>query len=271
MSFSHLQDSELTRHGLCKIRRRTRRPHTETCINPHNRFPIDGTTVSKNFAGMVERDSRVAQQSDNGLIQYVFRRRAQILLTVSGCVRPSEHARGKAESKKVTMMNRIVTTVAALFCGLAGAANANPLATVSVSSPATASVGDEFAVDVNISNVTDLYAWQLDLAFDPSVLAADPLGPTEGSFLSGAGPTFFIGGTVDNVGGTVSNNADTLEGPIPGATGGGTRYRQKHLSQLCRAALEKGGGSQAAPQPLLADVSSSHFIDPVDLRGSLAV
>lgn len=33
-------------------------------------------------------------------------------------------------------------------------------------------VGDTFAVNVNVDGVSDLYAWQLDLTFDPTLLAA---------------------------------------------------------------------------------------------------
>ena len=37
-----------------------------------------------------------------------------------------------------------------------------------------------------------------------------------------AGNTFFIPGTIDNVGGTATFTADTLLGPGPGAAGNGT-------------------------------------------------
>jgi hypothetical protein len=93
---------------------------------------------------------------------------------------------------------------------------------LSVSSPATVAPGDTFAVDVNISGAADLYAFQLDLAFDPTLLEATSV--SEGSFLDGgvSGNTFFIPGTIDNTGGTVSLNADSLIGPPPGVTGDGT-------------------------------------------------
>jgi hypothetical protein len=86
--------------------------------------------------------------------------------------------------------------------------------------PAAASVGDTIVVNVNISDVVDLYAVEFDLAFDPAVLAAQSVN--EGSFLPTGGSTLFIPGTIDNVGGSVLFNADSLIGAIPGVTGGGT-------------------------------------------------
>jgi hypothetical protein len=91
---------------------------------------------------------------------------------------------------------------------------------LTVSSPATVIQGSTFAVDVNISGAADLYAFQLDLTFDPTVLAAT--GVSEGLFLSGGGSTFFIPGTIDNIAGTISLNADTLLSAISGVTGSGT-------------------------------------------------
>jgi len=85
--------------------------------------------------------------------------------------------------------------------------------------PATELPGAEFIVPVSISNVSDLYAFQFDLSYDPSIVQL--LSVTEGPFLPSAGTTFFIPGTIDNVGGTATFNADTLIGPIPGATGSG--------------------------------------------------
>ena len=91
-------------------------------------------------------------------------------------------------------------------------------AVVSVSSPAAVSQGDTFAVDVNISGVTDLFGYQFDLNFNPSILQATGT-ITEGSFFQSGGG--FVPGTVDNVGGTITSNADTLIGPILGLNGSG--------------------------------------------------
>jgi Cohesin domain len=80
--------------------------------------------------------------------------------------------------------------------------------------------GQSFSLAVNASNVTDLFAYQLDVAFDPTKIAATSI--TEGAFLPSGGTTFFIPGTIDNVNGTIDLNADSLIGAIPGATGSGT-------------------------------------------------
>jgi hypothetical protein len=89
-------------------------------------------------------------------------------------------------------------------------------------SPASSTVtnGSTFAVDVNISGVTDLYDFQFDLGFNPVVIKATNV--LEGAFLSsGGGSTFFLPGTIDNTGGTITFNANSLEGMIPGVSGGG--------------------------------------------------
>jgi len=84
----------------------------------------------------------------------------------------------------------------------------------------TPSDGGTFTVDVNVSGVTDLYGYQLDLAFNPGVLSA--VSVAEGPFLaSGGNPTTFLPGTIDNVGGTVALNADAINGPVSGVSGSG--------------------------------------------------
>jgi general secretion pathway protein D len=92
---------------------------------------------------------------------------------------------------------------------------------LSVEPPSTSvSAGDTFSLDVFITDVTDLYAYQFDVSFDPGVLSAQDL--TEGSFLATGGATFFIPGSIDNVAGLISFTATTLLGPDPGVSGNGT-------------------------------------------------
>jgi len=83
----------------------------------------------------------------------------------------------------------------------------------------TVNIAQSFFLDVAITNVTDLYAFQFDLGFDPNVVSVTNV--SEGPFLPSGGPTFFIPGIIDNVGGTVAFNADTLESAISGVTGSG--------------------------------------------------
>ena len=77
----------------------------------------------------------------------------------------------------------------------------------------------EGTLSVDIAGATDLYAWQFDLGFDPSILEA--ISETEGPFLATGGATIFDPGTINNVGGTISNNADSLETAISGVDGSG--------------------------------------------------
>lgn len=93
--------------------------------------------------------------------------------------------------------------------------------TVSIQPPSsTHSVGDSFSLGINISDVTDLYAFQFDIGFSPSIL--EVTGINEGTFLSGSGTTNYIPGIIDNTAGTVTFIADTLQDIIPGVTGSGT-------------------------------------------------
>ena len=79
-----------------------------------------------------------------------------------------------------------------LLClGLAG----SPLVTattLSIEPAANAfSVGDNFSLDIKVTDVTDLYSFQFDIGFSPSILSATSI--TEGAFLSSSGEsTFFI-------------------------------------------------------------------------------
>jgi Cohesin domain/PEP-CTERM motif len=99
--------------------------------------------------------------------------------------------------------------------------NAFADAILSIQPPSTSvAASSMFAVDVNVTNVTDLYAFQFDVGFTPGTLSA--ISATEGSFLPSGGSTFFLPGTIDNTSGTITFNADTLIGSIPGVNGSGT-------------------------------------------------
>lgn len=111
--------------------------------------------------------------------------------------------------------HRLVLAVA--VCGAMPA-----LAGVISIQPATRNtlVGQTFSLDVSINGAVDLYAYQFDIGFNPSMLSANSV--SEGAFLSGSGSTFFFSGFIDNVGGTISFVADSLTGPVSGASGNGT-------------------------------------------------
>jgi general secretion pathway protein D len=121
-------------------------------------------------------------------------------------------------------------------------------ADISVVGPATnPQVGNTFSVEVNATGITDLYAFQFDLSFDPALLAA--VSVTEGAFLPGGGTTFFIPGTIDNVGGAVTATADTLIGAIPGVTGSGV------LAVFQFTALGQGTSAVSFANEILLDSS----------------
>lgn len=73
-----------------------------------------------------------------------------------------------------------------------------------------------FTVRVRIRDVTDLYAWQFKMTFDPTLMQC--LSVTEGEFLRNVGPTMFPGAVIDNIAGSILA-ACTLLVP-PGASGG---------------------------------------------------
>jgi general secretion pathway protein D len=97
-------------------------------------------------------------------------------------------------------------------------ASAVPILSVSPVS-GTATVGGTTTVDIVVTDAEDLYGFQLDLLFDPTIV--EVTGILEGAFLATGGTTFFDPGLIDNTAGTVSFLFDTLVGSIPGVTGGG--------------------------------------------------
>lgn len=95
-------------------------------------------------------------------------------------------------------------------------------ADIPVVSVGSASVftGNTVTIPVDITGVSDLAAFQFNLSFNPAIVHLQAI--KEGAFLPSAGPTFFIPGTIDNVAGSADSTADSLLGPIAGATGSGT-------------------------------------------------
>lgn len=113
----------------------------------------------------------------------------------------------------------------------------------------TVTVGDTFTLDINISGVTDLYAFQFDLGFDPLFLAA--LSIEESVFLSAGGPPLFIPGDIDNSDGTVDETMGSLQNDVPGVTGGGT------LATITFRALMAGLSSVNLYNIILLDSNSA--------------
>lgn len=137
-----------------------------------------------------------------------------------------------------------------------------------VANQATVSSGASLSVNVNISNVADLYDYQLDLTFNPNVVSA--IGVTEGAFLQSGGSTFFILGTIDNSAGSITFNVDTLLSAISGVTGGGT------LVVFDFTALSPGTSTFTIENEILQDSTGAVLSDAttsgsVTVQGSTAV
>jgi general secretion pathway protein D len=110
--------------------------------------------------------------------------------------------------------------LAVLSCSaFIGRADATAVVSIDPNSQ-TVSPGSTVVVDVDITRVSNLYGFQFNLEFNPAVLAAGT--STEGTFLPSGGATFFIPGTNDNVGGSVTATADTLLTAISGVSGTGS-------------------------------------------------
>jgi general secretion pathway protein D len=81
----------------------------------------------------------------------------------------------------------------------------------------SANLGQSFSVDVTVSDVVDLYAWEIELSWEPSLLGA--ISVVEGTFLKSGGDTFFIYSWSDTQGHILVDC--TLIGQIVGVNGSG--------------------------------------------------
>jgi len=114
-----------------------------------------------------------------------------------------------------------------------------------LSPPNPVVAGTSIDVDVLITDVVDLYAYQFSVAFNPAVLQATSV--VEGPFLPGAGTTFFDGGTIDNLTGSITFIFDSLIGAISGANGSGV------LARLTFDVLDGGSSPLLLSDALLLD------------------
>jgi hypothetical protein len=110
---------------------------------------------------------------------------------------------------------------------LGGAININPLSIVKGTSTTTVYVnpeinfgapGQNFAIDIDISEVFDLYGWEVRLRWNSSLLNVTQV--TEGSFLKTEGETFFTY-KLNNTEGYIIIDC-TLLGDVAGVNGNGT-------------------------------------------------
>jgi hypothetical protein len=136
-------------------------------------------------------------------------------------------------------------------------------ATISIQpASSTTNVGSAVNLNVNISNVSNLFAFQFDIGFNPSVLSASSV--SEGPFLLSGGTTAFVPGTTDNLAGTISFTADSLVGAIPGVSGDGV------LATLQLLPLAIGTSPMSLSNITLLD-SNFNSIDFTSEDGSITV
>lgn len=108
--------------------------------------------------------------------------------------------------------------VLAASAGLCQPAHAVPVLSV-VPETGSALVGQSFRLTVGISDINDLYAYNLSLLYDPSVVRF--VMQSEGTFMNSVHPTFFVSGTDDGMG-RVSYSGASLIGGYSGVSGSGT-------------------------------------------------
>lgn len=139
-----------------------------------------------------------------------------------------------------------------LLLAMSAAAKAGVVLTIALpAGPVTQ--GDTFTASVNVVDSADLFGYQLDLLFNPSLVSVQNIA--EGTLLGSGGSTSFIGGDIDNQLGTVAWSANTLLGAVPGVNGSGS------LLLLQIKALAPGLAAFSLANMLLVDSN----LDPIDI------
>jgi hypothetical protein len=117
------------------------------------------------------------------------------------------------------------STIGATYLIVADEGHDAPTSAASVSISPTSTIvysmeGKTFTVNVTISNVNDLYVWQVGINFNATLLEA--ISFEEGPFLKQTGTTLWINGTIDNTAGIIHYHAAALAGNVTGADNNGT-------------------------------------------------
>lgn len=166
--------------------------------------------------------------------------------------------------REVLSMRKYHLWILQVFVGLAvslpafadSVLNINPTSTV-------VAPGASFAISVDITGAMDLYTYQFDVGFNPSVLSAASVN--EGPFLMSNGDTtFFIPGAIDNTGGVISGTADTIVGGLQGVSGSGT------LALFDFTAINKGTSPISISNVLLLD-SQGDVLNSSSIDGTVTV
>lgn len=120
-----------------------------------------------------------------------------------------------------------------------------------VVTPSTGVVGNLVDVDVRISDVSDLYAYNFSLLFDPALLQVTSV--KEGGFMAAQGETYFYEGSNDNLAGKVDYVANTMLGAVPGVSGSGS------LVHFTFSVLGAGNSQLSLSDVLFLDAASNEI------------
>ncbi|MDH5690689.1 MAG: cohesin domain-containing protein [Candidatus Bathyarchaeota archaeon] len=114
--------------------------------------------------------------------------------------------------------------------------------------------GSSFTVNITVARVTDLYAWDFFLNWDPALLNATNV--TEGPFLKSAGTTAFRPPEINQTEGYLHANCTLTEG-APGASDNGT------IATITFLVEAKGQTylSLTLPRPPLPDIDETLLFD----------
>ena len=114
--------------------------------------------------------------------------------------------------------------------------------------------GSNFTVNITVARVTDLYAWDFFLSWDPALLNATNV--TEGPFLKSAGTTAFRPPEISQTEGYLYANCTLTEG-APGASDNGT------IATITFLVEAKGATylSLTLPRPPLPDIDETLLLD----------
>jgi hypothetical protein len=115
----------------------------------------------------------------------------------------------------------VISIVVVAFLSLIGGGiRAASTATISVGPMVNGAAPTEsFSVNVTVADVADLYAWQLNLTFNPVILEA--VSVSEGPFVQLFGTTMMSATTLNNTAGYVFAACALLDTTAPGASGSG--------------------------------------------------
>ena len=124
----------------------------------------------------------------------------------------------------------------------------------------TIGTGSSVTVNIQISNVIDLYAWQVDFSYDPLIAIVTLVN--NGSFLATGGTESFFAGSIDNNAGAVSSIGSTLTTAPTGVNGSGI------LATITITAVAAGQSNLSLFNIILLD-STFADITPVTANSAL--